>query len=406
MNMKFTAGEEFDLCFTGAWNPYLPAVTKGAYAELTPEVLNTYAPELMEELNSAVWDALRVSGRIYGVPIQQIYVRQTGIRVPTELAAKYNFDVSKVKELDDLDDYLADVKANEPDVVPVYLSNASAMDIFVSAMGFDCLVSPATPGAVYFAADKPEVINQFESPEFRELCDYLRKWQQAGYLPVDAVTGADSVGEAVRAVAFDSAHKPGGDVVESGIRGYQIDGAPFGDCAMTTSAVQATITAVSATSENVERAVAFANLLNTDPEVLNLICHGIEGVDYEFVGDRANGLIKPISDYPGMLSFLIGNVFNEYYTDELQIGTWEETAEINNSAKSSCLLGFVFDSDSVSTEIAQCSAVTEEYFPGLMCGALDVDSGLAEFQKELRTAGVDVILEEMQSQVEAWEASR
>ena len=26
MNMKFTAGEEFDLCFTGAWNPYLPAV--------------------------------------------------------------------------------------------------------------------------------------------------------------------------------------------------------------------------------------------------------------------------------------------------------------------------------------------------------------------------------------------
>lgn len=35
MNMKFTAGEEFDICFTGAWNPYLPAVAKGAYAELT-----------------------------------------------------------------------------------------------------------------------------------------------------------------------------------------------------------------------------------------------------------------------------------------------------------------------------------------------------------------------------------
>lgn len=37
MNMKFTAGEEFDICFTGAWNPYLPAVAKGAYAELTQD---------------------------------------------------------------------------------------------------------------------------------------------------------------------------------------------------------------------------------------------------------------------------------------------------------------------------------------------------------------------------------
>ena len=72
MNMKFTAGEEFDICFTGAWNPYLPAVAKGAYAELTQDVLDKYAPDVVADLNSAVWDAIRVNGKLYVNPLQKI----------------------------------------------------------------------------------------------------------------------------------------------------------------------------------------------------------------------------------------------------------------------------------------------------------------------------------------------
>ena len=213
----------------------------------------------------------------------------------------------------------------------------------------------------------------------------MREWNLAGYFPTDAVTGADSVGENdIRAIDTDPAHKPGGDITEGQLRGYDITGIAFGDCAMTTGAVQATITAVSATSKNVERAVAFINLLDSDPEVLNLICHGIEGTDYEFVGDKADGLIKPISDYPGMLSFLVGNVFNEYYTDASQVGTWPETAEINANAQASCILGFAFDSEPVATQIAQCSAVVEEYLPALNCGAVDVDSTLEAFSEGRR----------------------
>lgn len=68
MNMKFTAGEEFDICFTGAWNPYLPAVAKGAYAELTQDVLDKYAPDVVEDLNAAVWDAIRVNGKLTAFP--------------------------------------------------------------------------------------------------------------------------------------------------------------------------------------------------------------------------------------------------------------------------------------------------------------------------------------------------
>ena len=403
MNMKFTAGEEFDLCFTGAWNPYLPAVAKGAYAELTQDVLNKYAPDVVANLNTSVWDAIRVNGKLYGIPLQQIYVRQSGIRFNTDLLNKYGFDPNTVKTLDDLDEYASTIKANEPDAIPIYNAGYVLYENLVGYLGYDVIVSTITPGVVYYAAESPVVFNQFESEEFKALCEKMREWNQAGYFPADAVTGSDSVAENdIRAIDTDPAHKPGGDVTESQIRGYDITGIAFGDCAMTTSAIQATITAVSATSENVERAVAFINLLDSDPEVLNLICHGIEGTDYEFVGDKSDDLIKSISDYPGMLSFLVGNVFNEYYTDASQVGTWPETAEINANAKASCILGFAFDSEPVATQIAQCSAVVEEYLPALNCGAVEVDSTLEAFTSALKDAGVEQIIAEMQSQIDAW----
>ena len=65
MNMKFAAGEEFDLCFTGLWNPYQNGVTQGAYAELTEDLLNTYAPEYTAQLNPEAWEAVTLNGKIY-----------------------------------------------------------------------------------------------------------------------------------------------------------------------------------------------------------------------------------------------------------------------------------------------------------------------------------------------------
>ena len=108
-----------------------------------------------------------------------------------------------------------------------------------------------------------------------------------------------------------------------------------------------------------------------------------------------------------MYSFLIGNVFNEYYTDPSQVGTWPETAEINANAQASCVLGFAFDAEPVSTEIAQCSAVVEEYLPALNCGAIeDVEGTLDAFNAALEQAGVSAILAEMQSQIDAWLATK
>ena len=401
MSNKYMGGEEFDVVFTGAWNPYATAVAQDAYAELTPEMLDTYAAETQAVLNPAAWDAVTIDGKIYGVPLQQIYVRQNSIRFNADTADKYGFDYTAVKDLEDIEPYLEMLKADG--VKNIFWANSTHLiDNYMSYMGFDTLVSANTPGAVYYLEENPTVVNQFASAEFAELAHLMKKWNDAGYIhpeaSLDTTEGKDF------AIDTNPAYKPGGDATEASNRGYNVVSVPIGDAALTTSAITATNLAVGATSKNPERALAFINLLNTDAKLLNLLCHGIEGVDYEFV-DKENNVIKAIEGtYPGNFSFLVGNVFNDYYTDASQVGSWEETAEINMNAPGSCILGFSFNAEPVSAEIANMQAVIVEHLPAICCGEVDdVDAAIAAMNSALEAAGLSTVLAEMQAQVDAWE---
>ncbi len=401
MNMKFMSGEEFDVCFTGAWNPYATAVGQGAYAELTPEMLSTYAPELMEVLNPAAWDAVTIDGKIYGAPLQQIYVRQNAMRFNADLATEKGFDYTAVKELTDLEPYFETLKAAGVEKI-FHTAGSRIIENNISYLGMDSLISAKTPGVVYYREENPTVINQYASEGFLELAKLMKKWNDAGYIHPEAIL--DTLIEGEFAVNINPAYKPGGDATESMTSGFTVVSVPFGDAVLTTSAITATNLAVGATSKNPERALAFINLLNTDADLLNLLCHGIEGTDYEFV-DKENKVIKAIEGtYPGNFSFLVGNVFNEYYTDPTQVGSWEETAQINSSADGSCILGFSFNVEPVSTEVAAMDAIIAELLPAICCGEVDdVEAAVKAMNDALEAAGLSTVLAEMQAQLDAWE---
>lgn len=67
------------------------------------------------------------------------------------------------------------------------------------------------------------------------------------------------------------------------------------------------------------------------------------------------------------------------------------------------LLGYVFDSSDVMTEIAAVNHVLDEYMPSLECGVIaDVDEAIDHFNAALDAAGMDVIIQENQRQLDAW----
>ena len=88
------------------------------------------------------------------------------------------------------------------------------------------------------------------------------------------------------------------------------------------------------------------------------------------------------------------------------LDVWERTITLNETAKTSNLLGFVFDPAPVNTEIAQCSAVIDEFGPGLWTGSIDPEKYLPELNSKLKAAGSEKIIAEKQKQINEWLANK
>ena len=123
--------------------------------------------------------------------------------------------------------------------------------------------------------------------------------------------------------------------------------------------------------------------------------------------EQPAGILRLIegSGYAPAANWAFGDTFNAYVLEGQPADANAKTAEINNSAMASTILGFVFDTEPVKSEIASVSKVVQEY-EGLLGGELPVEETNAEFVEKLKIAGIDTVIAEMQRQVDAFMASK
>ena len=80
--------------------------------------------------------------------------------------------------------------------------------------------------------------------------------------------------------------------------------------------------------------------------------------------------------------------------------------ELLDSAKASCAMGWLADSQNVATQVANVASVGEEYKPwgtGAVPGtAEDWDAYTQAYHDALYAAGLQDIIDEYQAQVNAW----
>ena len=157
----------------------------------------------------------------------------------------------------------------------------------------------------------------------------------------------------------------------------------------------------------------FLNLLYSDPDVLNIIDWGIEGVHYERVKGTNTLITYPegvTSENDGyglnqgwsfgnqLISYAWESVGNDNYYDEMKA--------FNENAIQSQAIGFMFDSSSVKSEIAALDSVLAEYRLGLENGELDPEEYLPKFIQALREAGIEKVIAEKQRQLDSWVAEK
>lgn len=88
--------------------------------------------------------------------------------------------------------------------------------------------------------------------------------------------------------------------------------------------------------------------------------------------------------------------------DGADLSTFEVMKDDNQNCGKSKAFGFMFDSSGVKTQYTAVANVINQYLPGLRCGSLDPETELPKFQKQLKEAGIDEIIQAKQEQLDQW----
>lgn len=412
MQVVINTGDKWDMCFTCSWaNDYLQNVQKGAFLELD-EILTAEGKEMFESIDNRFWEAARVGGKIYGVPSEKEIGSCPMWVFTKEYVDKYNIPYQDIHTLEDLEPWLALIQEKEPDVVPMYLTRDYSAPTYMDKI--------QDPIGIEYDDDTLTVKNVFETERMKETLNTMRKYYLAGYINKDAATAYDD--KAVKRFVTKGDGQPYAELIWGKDLGYEVVASEIMETKVTNASARGAMTAVNKNSEHPEKAVELLNLINTDVYLRNLLNYGIEGVHYEFVDVPADEM-EAAKDKPYVLDKKIrqieetkkdysvpywvqGGLFNTYVLDNEPVDKWSTFKEFNDASEEAPSFGFDFNLDPVSTQVAGFRNVLDEFGKSLYTGSVDPEEYLPQLQKKLEATGVQDVIDEMQRQIDEWQATK
>lgn len=400
MNLVVSSGEEYDICFTSNWtNNFMNNVQKGAYLSLNDMLKDS---KLKEYLPEYMWDGVSYNDNIYAVPNQQVLFTQHVLVIAQDLVDKYNFDLSTIKSLKDIEPMLEVLKKNEPGIYPYRVNNSR------SPFEFTYEGITGTPVSISKNADKNshEAVIEAAHPETKAHYEMMKEWYDKGYIRKDALAVTNDTADVdnLKYGFLFSTYKPGQESEWKIKFGTDMAYVKIGEPYVTATSSQATACAISAKSKNPEAALKVLEIFNTDKEIYNLMAFGIEGTHYTKIGDNQIQLSDD-KKYKPNDAWKYGDQFNAYCTQDQDVTVWEETKAINESAIKSPITGFSVDLSSIKSEIAQINSVVKEY-AYLSTGAGYDEARYNEYLKKLEASGVQKVLDEVNKQLDDFFAKK
>lgn len=401
-NLAFNNGE-VDLLWNASWwgdgigtNDIY--ANGGAY-DITDIVAGS---TLESSMDAGVWDAAKYDGKIYFVPVYKEAYEGYDLKVAKAMVDKYNWDLSTVKTLADIEPMLADLAADG--VKYPYLTTKTAMFFRYYIDQFDFFTQNAL-----FAVDRAsnEVVDPILTPEYADFCKLMAKWYALGYIHDDDLTKAtpDNICQTSdwgfnwwTCVPGDKANSESRDLQEEVI----IDGIT-GKWMHSTTALGSCFTVSSSCTEAEAKAcVEFLGYLYTDSIVADLYTYGIEGEDYTI---NADGRVAQSSEKYNHSAWESTSVKALTLLDNEDADKIQQYVDMNGAAATSCAAGFRFDKTNVEAEYTACVDIMNEIGYQLELGAIpeaQVDATIADYQAKLDAAGYQKVLEEFAAQYNAW----
>lgn len=398
------ANKEINLLWTASWESTIGTndlVPQNAVYDITDLLKGT---TLYNSMDAGQWEATKYNGKNYFIPVYKDNVEGYDLMFRQELVDKYSWDLSTVKKLADIEPMLADAKSEG--LKYPFLTQKTAMFYRYYINSFDFFTADATSNWVAVDRDTNEVVDVIQTPEYKEFCDLMAKWAEAGYISEDDVTKTTTD---TTTQTQDWAISWWTDIpvnAEANSRyNQEVAMVPITDrWAHSTSALGSCycITANS-TEEQAKACIDFMGLLYTDSKLADMYTFGIEGEDFNY---DANGQIAKTEN--GKYNHSMWESASATIVTP-EAGEPAEKASLykdfNGGANTSCAAGFRFDKTPVADKYAACQTVFEQYGFALENGGVasaDVDSTIAAYQSALDEAGYQDVLAEFQKQYDAW----
>lgn len=382
----------FDIVFTEG-NVFYEEQKIGVYADIAP-YLETVGKEMYDAFPAALWDAVNIDGGIYAVPVYKDISQSFFFFWDADVCETYDVDYTQFNSLQSpgLTEALLKIKEGTGER-SVPLGGGEPQGVVETK--YDNLNLCNVLGVAY-GDSQGKVVSVFEQEDVLADLRVLREWYEKGIINSDANV-TDNIPE-YRVFRMIQAW-PSFATSLSRLTECNVECTQWGNTVMSNSTITACLNTVSSNCKNPEKAVEFLNFVNTDTKFRDMLKYGIEGETFQY-NDQGTVTMLDSDTKWSMPNFMVGN----FFVNTPQDTEGEQMTEIkqqNERAVVSIGIGLVIDRSGFEDELANCNEIYNRYSRDLMTGAADPETVVPQMLEELKSAGLDTIIEQVQAQVDA-----
>lgn len=379
----------FDIVFTEG-NVFYEEQKIGVYADIAP-YLETVGKEMHDALPAALWDAVTIDGGIYAVPVYKDISQSFFFFWDTDVCKTYEVDYAQFDSLQSpgLTEALLKIKegTGEPSV-PMNWDAPGVVETKYDNMNL-CKVL-----GIAYGDKEGKVVSVFEQEDVLADLRVLREWYEKGIINSDANV-TDTVPD-YKVFQSIQAWPSYADSLAQ-LMGCNVGCTQWGDTVMSNTTITACLNTVSSNCKNPEKAVEFLNFVNTDTKFRDMLKYGTEGQDFQYNED---GTVTRLDTKWTMPNYMVGNFFVNT-PEDTEGDQMADIKQQNERAVVSVGVGLTIDRSGFEDELANCNEIYNRYSRDLMTGAADPETVVPQMLEELKSAGLDTIIEQVQAQVDA-----
>ena len=234
--LVLAAGKDIDWIFTANWSFYFQEAAKGAFYELTEDMLKKNMPRHYQTVPKQAWDQCRLpNGKLYLIPTPTPDRKVPVAVIRGDLRKKYG--IPPINKFSEIEPYLKAIKDNEPEMIPMYMDSQYDVGQPYSYISYEkgpyfediLFATGSGSGLVWYLGVETKKLRYIaEDPVLswgKRAARLMKSWYDKGYINKDVfankVRSKDSFAQGKSAVGFGNSIDIQGTIAAAVANGWE-----------------------------------------------------------------------------------------------------------------------------------------------------------------------------------------